>query len=294
MKNAAIKFLSFTKSETRGVLVLFFLMSFLIAFPYLYISFKQPMKVDSITISDEGGSIPPKRDYLNTKQEVQNKSAEQLFTFNPNSATNNEFEALGLKAYQIKCIRKYIEKGGQFKTKKDFAKIYTLKEEWLARVNAYINLPDSITRNTFHEEIHQQSHAALREPLMVDINESDSEALEKLNGIGPYLAGKIVNYRNRLGGFSKEEQLLEIWGMNKECYEKVLPHIKLGTLQKISVNHASTEELKQHPYIRWKLANEIVAYRKQHGTYKNVDDLRPLALMADTTLAKLTPYFSFE
>ena len=43
----------------------------------------------------------------------------------------------------------------------------------------------------------------------LELNTADSVALEKLYKIGPKLAGKIVAYRNKLGGYHKLYQLVE-------------------------------------------------------------------------------------
>jgi competence ComEA-like helix-hairpin-helix protein len=63
-------------------------------------------------------------------------------------------------------------------------------------------------------------------------------------------------------------------------------------LKQININTADANMLKQHPYIRWNLANLIVKYREQHGEFKSVDDLLQLATVEPELLGKIKPYLS--
>ncbi|HTE09667.1 MAG TPA: helix-hairpin-helix domain-containing protein, partial [Chitinophagaceae bacterium] len=56
------------------------------------------------------------------------------------------------------------------------------------------------------------------------------------------------------------------------------------------INTADANTLKQHPYIRWNLANAIVQYRAQHGNFKSVADLQLVAIITPEILEKISPY----
>lgn len=58
-------------------------------------------------------------------------------------------------------------------------------------------------------------------PQPLDLNSADSAALERLSGIGPYLAGKIVAYRARHGSFSSLDDLLKVGGIGPATLAKV-------------------------------------------------------------------------
>jgi competence protein ComEA len=66
--------------------------------------------------------------------------------------------------------------------------------------------------------------------------------------------------------------------------------VRLDAVNKIDINAADVNTLKQHPYIRWNLARAIVAYRQQHGPFMNVADLERLNILGAADLQKIVPY----
>jgi competence protein ComEA len=61
----------------------------------------------------------------------------------------------------------------------------------------------------------------------VSINEGSQAELESLPGIGPVIAGRIIEYRNRIGGFKSLEEINAVKGIGNKTYAKILPHIRL-------------------------------------------------------------------
>ena len=55
----------------------------------------------------------------------------------------------------------------------------------------------------------------------LNINAADSAAFERLAGIGPYMAGRIVAYRNRHGSFGSVDDLLKVGGIGPATLAKV-------------------------------------------------------------------------
>ena len=101
---------------------------------------------------------------------------------------------------------------------------------------------------------------------IVDINKADTSAFISLPGIGNKLALRIVNFREKLGGFYSIDQIGETYGLPDSSFQKIKPFLKLETslLKKFNINSATKDEMKLHPYIKWNLANAIVEYRNQH------------------------------
>lgn len=130
----------------------------------------------------------------------------------------------------------------------------------------------------------------------MELNTADTAALIALPGIGEKLSQRIIDYRAKVGGFNNVDQVREVWGIHDSVYQKFRPYIRVNAdaIQKININMASLDQLKAHPYIRYKLANVIVNYRSQHGPYKNTEDLKKIVILDDENLNKILPYISFQ
>ena len=63
----------------------------------------------------------------------------------------------------------------------------------------------------------------------VDINTAGREELEELPGIGPALAGRIIEYREANGPFRSVEGLLEVSGIGEATLERLREYVVAGT-----------------------------------------------------------------
>lgn len=120
--------------------------------------------------------------------------------------------------------------------------------------------------------------AAARAPMVVNLNTADSAALVRVPGIGPGTVGRILKYRDRLLFYKNLDQLTEVWGLRPENLDRMRPHLSVGdnfdAYPRIYLNKWDVEHLGRHPYIGFKDAKIIVAYREQHGPFANLDALR--------------------
>lgn len=55
---------------------------------------------------------------------------------------------------------------------------------------------------------------------LVNINTANSETLQKINGVGPSTAEKIISYRTSNGQFKKIEELMNISGIGEKTFAK--------------------------------------------------------------------------
>ena len=122
---------------------------------------------------------------------------------------------------------------------------------------------------------------------------SENELLT-IKGLGPYYAKAILKYKDELGGFVRKSQLMEIYKMNTESYEKIIPYLKINPsdVRTININEATVEELNAHPYLIWGQANSIVKMRMQKNGFKNINEIKQSHLIDEETYEKLLPYLS--
>jgi competence protein ComEA len=64
--------------------------------------------------------------------------------------------------------------------------------------------------------------------VVVDINTADSETLQGLPGIGPVLAGRIIDYRNQIGLFKNIDELVDVKGIGDKILDRLRPLITAG------------------------------------------------------------------
>src|SRR5689334_5525483 len=71
----------------------------------------------------------------------------------------------------------------------------------------------------------QQTHAqeTRQETPTVNINEASREELERLPGVGPALAARIVEHRERYGRFRRAEHLLLVRGISERRFLQLRP-----------------------------------------------------------------------
>jgi competence protein ComEA len=62
----------------------------------------------------------------------------------------------------------------------------------------------------------------------VNINTATIEELTTLPGVGPTLAGRIVEYREKAGQFTSVEELLNVKGIGEKNFEKIADWLTVG------------------------------------------------------------------
>lgn len=69
------------------------------------------------------------------------------------------------------------------------------------------------------------SNSNLNSSGLININTADAKELEKLTGIGPALAGRIIEYRESNGAFKSIEEIKKVRGIGEKTFEKMRDEI---------------------------------------------------------------------
>ena len=304
-------YLSFTRKERAGIIFLsvliFFLFILPVLFPYLrgtqrldHTGFEKEMaalreqQTDSTyTFSQkaEDGFIPF-HPYQRKWKGEGNQYAGTMFYFDPNTATEAEWQQLGIRQKTILTISHFLEKGGHFRKAEDLSKIWGLHEDELKRLIPFIKIKSVPTEYAIPQKVYPRYEKRRYEPASVDINLGDSSAFIALPGIGEKLARRIIHFRDMLGGFYKKEQVGETFGLADSVFQKIRPFLLLNdpSIKQLNINTATIDELKLHPYIRFALARVIVEYRSRHGNFSSVTDLKKIMAITDEVFNKIQPY----
>jgi competence protein ComEA len=305
-------YLNFTKKERSGIIVLAFVIIVIILtiffLPYFktedipdHAEFKKELarlKIDTADKVRFKNSDEYYNDYTPNAKRMEMARAES-FLFDPNTATLADWSRLGVKEKTALTIQKYIAKGGRFYKAEDIRKIWGLHASDAERLLPYVRIKETTSNYPPSEKPESQktTNSFMRKVVRdVDINLADTLAFKELPGIGSKLSQRIVAFREKLGGFHSIEQVGETYFLPDSVFQKIKPHliISSGHLKQININSASAEQLKSHPYIRYNLANAIISYRKQHGNFKSIDDLKKIMIFSEEEFMKTAPYFTMD
>jgi DNA uptake protein ComE-like DNA-binding protein len=284
-----------SKKSRRGLTVLFFLAFFIVLIPRLYVHF---LKVDTILIKKPRIKVETKTNNSKSKQNKKqySKKKKKLVyrspkgKFDPNEYTHEDWMYLGLSEKQTNVIMRFLNH--KIYTNEALKKIYVLPD------TVYHLIKDSTVYPAYIFD-EKETFVKKKSPsinTILELNTIDSLELISINGIGPFYASQIINYRNKLGGFYKREQLMEIWKMKEETYQILMESliIDTSTLQKIHFNTVSFEKLKNHPYLSYSQANSIVKMRTQLGRFDSIISIKKSKLINDDTFLRVRPYLSLD
>ncbi len=288
------EYLNFSATERTGIILLLVVMFSLIAGDFLL--HKTYIPDNEFDYSEYKSRIDSFRKTLlstpDSSLNIQNnsKANQTPFFFDPNKATINELEQLGINKNIARRILTYRNKGGCFKKKEDLMKIHGFDSVQFALLYPYIKIQADTT--TLHARISAKNGRSFT----IELNTADTTLLKKLQGIGSVLSLRIIKYRELLGGYFSVEQLQEVYGISDSLFRQIKPYLKADTtsIKKIQVNKAVMQQLSRHPYIGEYMAQAILAYRKSCGTIKSFDEFVTNKIIPASKQEKLKPYFSFE
>ena len=172
------------------------------------------------------------------RQNIPRRKVES-FRFNPNTVSDEDLQRLGFSPKQAASIVNYRLKGGRFRRKSDFAKSFVVSDSVYRRLEPFIDIP------------------------LVDLNLADSAAFDALPGIGGWFAKAMVQYRERLGGYSCPEQLMEIRNFDREKFDALsdLICVDPANVRPYPLWELPEEQLRRHPHIG-PSARGIVLFRQ--------------------------------
>ena len=208
-----------------------------------------------------------------TSQPVKPARSYESFPFDPNTVSLADLQRLGLTLRQAETIDHYRNKGGRFRNKEDFRKMYVVSDTLFTRLEPFIRIPK------------------------VELNAADSAALVSLRGIGPYYARKILEYRERLGGFREKVQLLEIEGFDAERLAGFSDDIEIDTsrIRPLDIWRATDSMLARHPYLGAKGARSITRYKQLYDTTRwTLADLERERVLPKENIEKLKKYIVIQ
>lgn len=294
------EFLTFAKWEQRGIFCLVILIVLLVLFSILYKPKYQLTVTPDIQakISDFEQQVlmseKEKSDRFNSRwsdDSFKRESDYVPFKFDPNTASLEDFEALGFTCKQAQVLLNYRNKGGRFKKPEDFKRSFVVSEEHYNRLFAFIEIKDS--PDLSRTSVVGEPKKIFQRPI-IDINSADTSELKSLKGVGSVIAQRIVIYRKRLGGFSRIGQLLEVYGVDSARFALFSGQVRILTRwSRWNINSSDEKVLKACPYLTPYQVRNILYFRNKKGAIKSLQQLVENRLISKLTSDRLEPYVEF-
>lgn len=232
---------------------------------------------------------------LKSEESVKNDDSDHetlnLFTFDPNTISEDSLELLGIPARIRSNLLKYREVGGRVEVPEAIAKIYGMDSVLMEQLLPYISI-DRIADE--HTVASIPSFPIIEEQL--ELNTSDTLALRSIRGIGISYSRRICRYREMLGGFHSMEQLWEVYGMDSSRYLALTERctIDIEKVRKIPLNTASFRDLLSHPYIDKSTTYSILQFREFNEGIGDPEQLLENQIIDPEIFRKVKAYLSAD
>ncbi|NEW77966.1 MAG: helix-hairpin-helix domain-containing protein [Gelidibacter sp.] len=263
----------YPKGQRNGI---FFLLLFIVFLQGIF--FFVDFSSEEINIVSQNEILAFQQEMDSLKKEQAEKSILKIYPFNPNFITDFKGHQLGMSTKEIDQLLAFRAQGKYINSTKQFQEITGINDSLLASISPYFKFPDWITsgkligtstsKNSIEKSISKK-----------DINSASAEDLKMINGIGEKLAKRIIDYRIKLQGFSFNDQIFEVWALEKEIANKVLQYFevtKQPTIQKINVNTATFKEVLAIVYLDYELTKKIFNYKNQVAEIQSIEELKKI------------------
>jgi len=221
----------------------------------------------------------------------------QIFPFNPNLISDYKGYTLGMSPEEIDRLHSYRSKDKWVNSAEEFQQITKIPDSLLQKISPYFKFPDWVKSERSISNLKDSNISKKVSTVKNDLNTATVEDLMMLIGIGEVLSGRIVNYRNKIGGFVNDIQLKDIYGLNYQLREEIQSHYAIKSTPNIkilSINNASIIELSGIPYINYELAREIVNYRLLHEKINSFEELAKIKEFPSEKIDRIALYLSLE
>ena len=266
----------YTNSQRNGILFLVFIVVIL-QLIFFFVDFSKPETINLNT--EEIIKFQKEIDSLKLI-EIEN-SKPKIFPFNPSFLTDHKGYQLGMSTDEIDRLLSHRAQGNYINSTEEFQEITMVSDSLLNAISPYFKFPDWAQNQKTRKKIRTKTKNSEEDKNYVqqDLNSATEEDLMVIKGIGPALAQRIIKYRNLLQGYSMNDQLYEVWNLEREVAKRVLERfivIEKPRITKINVNTATFKEVLSIVYIDYELTKKIFEYRDEVAELQSLEELKQI------------------
>ena len=289
MKNLKSHF-KFNKQERSGIFFLLLLLILVQIGYYVYRSYSS--KVSGPLILEN--SLQVQVDSLKTIAAKNNK--ERVYPFNPNFITDFKGYSLGMTIEEIDRLHEYRKRNKFVNSAEEFQEVTKVSDSLLNVISKDFKFPEwtqNAKPNT-HKSNSIES-VNVNKITLKDLNTVTAQDLQKISGIGEKLSARIIKFRDRLGGFLIDEQLYDVYGLEKDVVKRTLKEFRVISkpkIVKINVNIATASELSKLIYLQKHVSESIVNYRNLNGSINSLNELSKIENFPIERIDRIALYLS--
>lgn len=191
---------------------------------------------------------------------------ERIFPFNPNFISPSKADRLGLTAIEFERFRAFRLQGKWINGAQEFQEVTGVSQSWLNQYSPLFKFPDFINRSKRRSSTAKEKIPFLR---------ASTKELERIHGIGPVIAKRIIRARDQWDGISCIEELELIYGMTAGLKEEILQSFSFDekTVVPRNINELFPSDLSEIPGIDFSLAKKIWEFIRLRQGIANLDEL---------------------
>jgi competence protein ComEA len=282
----------FNRQQRNGILFLILLITGLLGV-YYFVDFSEPPQLD--ISSAEVTSLQKEIDSLQ-KKELENRKPKQ-YPFNPNFITDFKAYTLGMTPAEFDRLKAYREKDQWINSVADFQKVTGVSDSLLKNISPFCKFPEWVTNPQPAKNRYQNSFTERSFAQKTDLNSATAAQLQEVSGIGEALSKRIVAYREKLGSFSNDLQLYEVYGLDAMVVRRTLNLFTVKTpkeIRKMDLNTATASDIATIPGISFEVARRIWEFRILHEGISDFSELEKIEGLTAQKLQLIQLYLFIE
>ena len=282
----------FNRSQRNGILLLLFFVS-VVGIINNHIDFTTENQLD--TNSEEVLALQKELDSMRIFHRKSNQP--KVYPFNPNFITDFKGYKLGMSTEEIDRLLDYRKKNKWINSKEDFKKVTKVSDSLLNQISSYFKFPDWVTNSKPRNKNKSQGFKEKKYDQKIDLNLATQQELKKVNGIGDIYSKRIIDYRNKLGAYTNDIQLNDIYGLDYQVINKILNEFTVKTpkeIIKMNLNKVSASDIATIPGISFELAKKIWEHRILNERIYNFSELGKIEGLTERKLQGIQLYLKVE